>query len=299
MATILLEIISLLNTQEQGKVQDYISTYKYFERLQDGHSNLVYAISNGEDKRLLKIYKRCDSNHENYETIIQQKLGVPKTFIENKYFRIDEFIENKKVDFEKNLNQIIVSLKNFHNLDIKKVEICSYSELVYRNIFLLKDARIRKIMLEVFRQFKPIQPECVIHNDLVGKNMLCRKDDGKINLIDFEFSCYGEKDLDLACLIQGIRESMFSLDDLLVGKQVPQSKYREVIEKYYGYCHLETIIKIKTKELYIFFFKLLWALNNENCKELDIKKYKKYLLEKLEFNHIISIKFSDGKALLA
>lgn len=271
-------IIESFNLDELEEMKEYLKNFHITMRLVDGHSNLVYIISNGKDKRILKVFRNLERDNEK---IVQLRIEVPKTFIETKYLRIDEFIESRKGNFQKDFSEIIKCLKSFHQTKINKDEICSFKELAKKNIISIKNYKIQGILKNILKQLPEIELECVIHNDLVEKNMLCRNDNSKIILIDFEYSCYGEKILDLAGVIQGIRESLFTLDDLLEGKEVPERKYDEVIAKYYGVFSDKNKIRLKSREQHIFFFKLLWALNNRDCEEVDIKKYVKVQLKKL------------------
>lgn len=307
--TILQTLNPFLNkftTESRQDLNFYLQKYPTLQLIEDGYTNKVFTMENkkNNEKLFCKIF--INKNRKN-EIQIRDVLKFPKIFCENNFFRVEEFIEHENVGIEE-INEVVKELRRFHEIDARNLGVSSFSELcnvmidkinhkrLLNTLYEKKQSRIHigKVLEHILKQLPEIKKECLVHNDLYEENILKEKSTGKIFFVDFEYSCFGERELDLAGLIDNLK-----IDYKEFAKSVVKGKMRKIIKEedihealqiYYDKKDIKKELeKIKEKEPYVHLFHILWSVENKKNNQMDFDfskfvKYKSQLLkESLEY----------------
>lgn len=234
----------------------------------DGYSNLVFSVTDSKDKKF--VFKFHGNEKGNpfklLEKHVLKTIGFEYIY-EEADMTIEKFIENKthsheEMFSEKNLILVLFPIAILN----KKKEINSKNPNLYhilennqdkilqkisKNIKKIKNQSLQKQILNQFSKINQImefykqkltsQKMVLSHNDLIYKNILFRKRNNQFFLIDFEYSGYNPKGMDIFCLI----------NEHLIDYYCDDCPGREVLFKKYP---SDNFIK-KLIKYYVFFFK--------------------------------------------
>ncbi len=172
------------------------------------------ALSNkvilNDDNKIEKIYS-LDSfkkKYGNQEELVLNKIGYKFESLKGKI--VMEYFENESFDDSNMSNDDIINvanaLKELHSLSTNGMETSKF-EIVYED-FLCEDEEITEdfpvdgtenfLAMEAFEILEEGK-QVILHNDVVEGNLL--KVDGKIKLIDFEYSGLGNQIFDIASFL--------------------------------------------------------------------------------------------------
>ena len=169
-----------------------------------GYTNISYKKDN-------TFFQEKIKNEFNHKTNYQQldKFDfVPKLYEDNDQYSSWEWIEGNSLDnpTEEDLKELSIILKTLHNSNAKFTKSNVRRRItVYRNI--LKDKNIHipiidKLYKKINNILKVIDTTKPIHGDLYRTNILKRKSDGKLFIIDWEYSHMGDIHYELAYIIE-------------------------------------------------------------------------------------------------
>ncbi|KAF9763709.1 putative choline kinase 2 [Nosema granulosis] len=188
------------------------------EELKQGFTNKVYKF---RVKNNWYIYKEYSQTNEN-EISVLTKISIPSIVYNHPSYRIEEYLENKELDYIEDMKDIILAMKEMHALDSENVmtfeslveclyqdaitnikckavgeeKVClknlnNAEEYVRQTLGILRDNALK---LYKENEYK----EGLCHNDLQPNNML--KTQNKVVIIDYEFATKGDVLFDIANL---------------------------------------------------------------------------------------------------
>ncbi len=169
-----------------------------------GFTNISYKDGN-------TFFQEKIKNEFNHKTDYQELSKfdfVPQLYENNSKFSSWEWIEGCSLDnpTKEDLESLVAILKTLHNSDAKFTKSNVRRRItVYRNI--LKDKNIKipiidKLYKKINNILKVIDTSKPIHGDLYHTNIIKRNEDGKLFIIDWEYSHMGDIHYELAYIIE-------------------------------------------------------------------------------------------------
>ena len=268
----------------------------------DGYSNSVFfALDSKDNKFVFKFHSKEKKNpfkilenHVlkliNFKYIFEEGNLTMEKFIENRTFSHEEmFLEknlilalfpiavNKKKEIEsKNPNLFFIFEKNKNKIFTKisqNIEIIKKSSK--KKEIISQFSKINKIM-QFYNQSLKTRKMVLSHNDLIYKNILFKKKKKNFFLIDFEYSGYNPKGMDIFSL----------LNEHLIDYYCKDVPDRHVLFKKFP---SDDLLK-KLIKFYLFFFKFghLYLEKEQNQAFLkEIQQDEKFKeIENFEINEI-------------
>jgi thiamine kinase-like enzyme len=186
--------------------------------MEEGYTNKVYLVTCHDLKYILKVYTEYNSNEDK----MVKYVGFPVVLYAGDKFRIEEYAEHQKFDFDRDYLLVAKELAKFHALrftDLKNFSETTeemFNRTKYPEIFrqvknriadkikkldclqmatLERDTDINGDVEFFYPHTKPIPPnltdmyylsrECICHNDLQPGNILRIND--KVKFLDYEY----------------------------------------------------------------------------------------------------------------
>ncbi len=169
-----------------------------------GFTNISYKDGN-------TFFQEKIKNEFNHKTDYQELAKfdfVPQLYENNNKFSSWEWIEGCSLDnpTEEDLKSLVVILKTLHNSNAKFTKSNIRRRItVYRNILKNKNIKIPiidKLYKKINNILKVIDTSKPIHGDLYHTNIIKRNNDGKLFIIDWEYSHMGDIHYELAYIIE-------------------------------------------------------------------------------------------------
>ncbi|MGL6125159.1 MAG: phosphotransferase [Metamycoplasmataceae bacterium] len=183
-------------------------------KIEEGHTNLSY-----KDGNIFVQEKKYDKfNHKIDYKILNEFDFIPKLISQNETENKWEFIDGKIPEInDKSLVQIARNIKKVHNSNLKfppfnlAARIKEYRKILYE----------KKITIPIIHDYykrinyiiKNQDKSTPIHSDIWDQNLI-EDCNGKIFIIDWEYAHMGDKNFELAYIIESLRlnerqESLF------------------------------------------------------------------------------------------
>lgn len=174
------------------------------EKILVGYTNISYK----KDNTFFQEKIKNEFNHKtNYQELAKFDF-IPKLIKDDDKYSCWEWIEGNSLDnpTKEDLKQLVNILKTLHNSKV----IFTKSNIrrritVYRNILKNKNIHIpivEKLYKKINNILKTIDTTKPIHGDLYRTNIIKRNNDGKLFVVDWEYSHMGDIHYELAYIIE-------------------------------------------------------------------------------------------------
>lgn len=274
------------------------------EKQSQAYSNLVFSVTSDKNKYIFKKFSHDDRENEKE---ILKIINEPKIFEESDSYRIEQFIEHKKVNFERDYELIAGALANFHQLK-PKIKL-SFENLIDKYVKLnekiFSNKKIDELNILIKELLIDNSINGLLHMDPQIGNLL--KVNNSIKLIDFEYSCYGNIAIDINNIFF---ESMtnYEKDSILKEERgFNKDLKNKFIESYYNKNNLGITIedfkeKIENVKELSHFLWYLWGRyqifsNNKNSESFDYLSWTKCRLNGIKNEKYLNLVESLKKEL--
>ncbi|KAK6089476.1 hypothetical protein P3W45_001613 [Vairimorpha bombi] len=253
------------------------------EKQLNAYTNKVYKIKAGGESFILKKYE----NKNIYEELILEKINIPEIIVQDVNYRIEKYIDHKRCNFKRDLKEIALALKDFHDLEIE--DFIDFEYVINTEISQVKNSfdnhteKITDILerskIEIMSMLENNKYKHVLcHNDLQPNNILYTS---KIILIDFEYSSMGECLFDIANLFC---ESDVDYEKCEYVKGIGYTKQEKTdfLKIYFDTDDVtEMLEKVGNLEIVSHYLWFIWGLHLLKEKSNEDFNYKNYVSSRL------------------